>query len=227
MLITDQLAILRVPRCGTQHADKALAGSNFLDHEHPVHDGYWALKNPERKSVYAFVREPISWYASLYFYLHKFGHQTMWFEYFHIPLSSDPGEQWHLALKQFTHGPPDRLLADPGRNMSPRHVAANMQDAGIGFWSWYHLYVCGVSPIVDSVDVEIAPIKLLWLDANRASDLQVLATRFDLNYREFNRSHNTSKKPSLDSLYTDELRKHVELRDGAVFQRLMQLPTGP
>ena len=171
--------------------------------------------------TYALVREPFSWYISLYSVL--MGENSPWLQHLGINHKSD----FPSALKRMTGmcrgGTGSPLLHE---TMSKRNPSLVMSEAGIGLWSWWFLHCCAEEENVFGSDQDLAPVRLLWLGKDRNNDLRGLGEIVGKKPHAIEHYRNARLHKSVNEAYTEEMIEMVNDRDGDTYNRALALPSG-
>jgi hypothetical protein len=209
-----------MPRCGTMFTARAMP---WMTQCGRAHDGWWALHEELRSlPTYVLVREPLSWYLSLFEYEKKHGSQV-WLRYFGIN-RTDP---FGVALERFT-GTHIRIMPEgrvDGHWMAacdPIHAMASQR---MGLWSWWVLRMCSIDKEVQGPSQELAPVRFLWLTEHRNQDLIKLSSICGKRPR-LEAGRNGVPHPPVEEVYSDRLRHLVIERDSEVLHRALSLESG-
>ncbi len=218
-----------MPRCGTMFTSRAMPWMTAIGRSH---HGWWALDEKLKdRPTYVLVREPLSWYLSLFEYEKRDGAQG-WLRYFHLQRRV-PGytntfiDPFDIALERFT-GTDIRMMPE-GRVDSNWMLAADpiqaMMEHRMGLWSWWILQMCGLDKQVQGPQQELAPVRLLWLTEQRDQDLIKLSAICGKTPR-LESDRNGTPRPSVEEVYSDRLRRLVIERDSEVLHRALSLESG-
>lgn len=211
-----------MPKCGTRHARDSMP---WLTHasSRGTHAGWWGLPlSVKELPSFALVREPLSWYVSMY----TFEGNREWLDYFGFTRRND-WENWPEILRKMTNPDPDWAKsrgAIDSAAFTRSNVLPDMAEFGIGLWSWWLLYSCGRSEKVDPRE-DLAPVQMLWLHEEREKHINALSS-IDGKKSLQGVSRRASDHPSVESLYTDDLRALVQERDGPTYAKALAKPSG-
>lgn len=110
------------------------------------------------------------------------------------------------------------------RAFQPSRVLPEMSEFGIGLWSWWLLFTCGRSKIIDPNE-DLAPVRMLWLHKDRDQNLKDLAAVDGYTVPSMV-NKGSSVHPPVHELYSDDLIKLVESMDGATHSKALAKRSG-
>lgn len=173
MIEFENFCILHMPRCGGSFIEQSIEGAKRRE---PGHEG-WAYFAPFEKDVYGLIREPKSWYLSLHAY--SMEHDLIWKHVFGV----SEEDNIDTAMRKWITGShaTDSIIDVP--QMEPQNIFRQMQDLGIGFWSWWVLHMYGVKGGISRTEELAEDMTLLWLH-KREKDLAMLEEKYQCKVRD-------------------------------------------
>ena len=172
MIEFDNFCILHMPRCGGSFIEQSIEGAV---RRAPGHEG-WAYFAPFEKDVYGLIREPKSWYLSLHAY--SMENNLIWKRAFGVSEEDDID----TAMRKWITGSHARDSVIEVPQMGPQNIFRQMQNLGIGFWSWWVLHMYGIKGGLSRTEELAEGMTLLWLH-ERERDLAMLEGKYGCKIR--------------------------------------------